>query len=318
MTSEAFKAVLARDRELFNQKFAEARRRKPELDPSVFGAFLRQAAAPIVQSAAEVEPERATEVAHAAFDAALSLVGERLAGPGGRHAAIDALWVQLLPELGSLVADQPAKVIGSLSNAVFNLATTPGTRVTDFLASLVEAGPALPSVADLLRAGQVAAWRAGLSHLRQSALEAGDALPGQVACALMGAPKQEWGALRERLAADAWYDPAAPELGKPRLARRVGAFRGFGGSFLRPPRVFAVDGHLAVASHGECWFLSADAFGATLHRADAALLRRAAPPASKLPLAIPGIGAVTSLAQIDGTLAVTGDATHSVALIAVS
>lgn len=317
MSQSAFRATLLEHRAVLNEKFAEARRRRPDLDPEVFGDFLKTRAAPVVESAAAVNPDRAADVAFAAYDAALTLVGERLAGPGGRHPAIDELWTGLLPRLAALVADQPVKVVVSLTNAVFNLASTPGARPADFVASLGAVGPSLPSVVDLLRAGEVAAWRAGLAHLRETALRAGDALPAQVSSALLGAPKLEWSEVRARLARDPWYDPAAFGEARPHLARMVGGFRGFGGAFVRPPRVFAIDGHLCVSSHGECWFLTADAFGATFHRADPKVLTRAAPAPTRPPLALPELGAVTSLASVDGTFALTGDATHQVALVAV-
>jgi hypothetical protein len=317
--SAAFRAALAADRDLFNQKFAEARRRRPDLDPDAFSDFLRGAAAGVVESAAAQNPDRTHDVAHAVYDAALTLVSEKLAGPGGRHAEIDRLWSSLLPKLAALVADQPARVIGSLTNAVFNLCTTPGARAADFRARLASVAALLPSVDDLLAAGQVAAWRAGLAHLRPMALAAGDALSARVTAALLGAPRLDWSAARTRLEADPWWDPAATsELSRPSVVASVGAFRGFGGLFVAPPCVAAVDGELLVAAGAECWHLAADAFGATFHRADPALLAHAAKPPDCVPLPLPAIGAVTSVAAARGTLAVTGSLTHALTLIALA
>lgn len=318
MSDSAFRSALAQNRDVFNQKFAEARRRRPDLDAGAFSEFLKLQVAPVVEGAARVNPDRALEVAHAAYDAALTLVSERLAGAAGRHPALDALFERLLPRLAGLVADQPKRVIASLSNAVFNLASTPQARAGAFLESLENVAPLLPSVTDLLRAGELAAWRAGLAHLRASALAAGDLLPSQVASALLGAPKLEWHALRGRLSADPWWNPAEPEAPAPRLARIVGAFRGFGGTFLRPPRVVAVDGQLVAHAANECWAVHADAFGATLQRGDPALLGQASQPPYASPLALPSLGRVTSLAYVPKTIAVTGDASHQIALVAVS
>jgi len=324
----AFAALLRGEREVYNEKFAEARRRRPDLDGRAFLEFLRGPAAAVITCAAERDPARAREVAHAACDAALALVGEKLAGPGGRHAAIDEAWLRLLPAVIGLVADQPARVIGSLSNAVFHLATTPGARPREWIDLMIGAAPALASVADLLEAGQVAAWRAGLAHLRPAALAAGDALPAQVSAALVGAPRQEWQALRARLGRDLWWDPASDAAAaRPSVARIVGGFRGFGGLFVAPPRVAAVGGQLAVTSAGECWWLVADAFGATFHRADPAALAGAARQPElrvgpggvalgAVALPLPAIGAVTSAAAVPGTVAVTGTLTHAVTLVA--
>jgi hypothetical protein len=313
----AFAAVLRGERELFNEKFAEARRRRPDLDGGALLAFLRGPAAGVVERVAALgDGDRVRATVHAAYDAALTLVGEKLAGPGGRHAEVDEMWSRLLPEVAGLVADQPARVIGSLTNAVFHLATTPGARPREWIDRLLGAAPSIASVADLLRAGQLAAWRAGLAHLRAGALAAGDGLASGLSAALLGAPRLDWHELRERLARDAWWDPSASgEDRRPRLARTVGGFRGFGGLFLVPPRVAEVDGEIVVFSSDGCWLLSADAFGATLHRIDPQVWGRATHVAHPLPLPVPGIGDVTSAASVPGTLAVTGALTHAVTLL---
>jgi hypothetical protein len=327
--SSAFGALLRADRETFNEKFAEARRRRPDLDGGALLAFLRGPADGVVAAAAAVAGGREREVAHAAYDAALTLIGEKLAGSGGRCPVIDEAWERLLPSVAHLVADQPVRVIGSLTNAVFHLDATPGARPREWIDLLVRAAPSLASVADLMMAGHVAAWRAGLAHLREGALAAGDSLDAQVSAALMGAPRAEWSGLRDRLVRDVWCDPVRSGADeRPRIARVVGGFRGFGGLFAAPPVVASLDGAIAVSSAGECWILSADAFGATLQRIDPAGLARAAPGSSlrvaedsvslggrALPL--PAIGPVTSAAAVPGTVAVTGALTHTIALIAV-
>jgi hypothetical protein len=326
---EAFAAVLRDERDVFNEKFAEARRRRPDLDGRALLGFLLGPADGVVGRVAQAAAERARDVAHAAYDAALTLVSEKLAGPGGRYPSIDEMWERLLPSVGALVADQPARVIGSLTNAVFHLASTPGTRPGEWIDRMVGVAPGLASVADLLKAGEIAAWRAGLAHLREGALAAGDALAPQIPVEILGVPRAEWHAVRERLTADAWWHPSrAGEDARPRVAATVGGFRGFGGLFPAPPTVATVDGHIAVSAAGECWMLVADAFGATFHRVDAGVLAGAAPP-PKLrtaheslslhgkTLALPAIGAVTSAAAVPGTIAVTGSLTHAVTLIAV-
>ena len=330
IASPAFADALRAERELFNQKFAEARRRRPDLDGRAFAEFLRGPAAAVVESAARVAPGSTQAVAHAAYDAALVLVSERLAGPSGRHAVIGEAWLRLLPLVPGLVADQPVRVIASLTNAVLKLAVTPGARPEEWVERLAAVSAQLASVADLLIAGQIAAWRAGLAHLREGALSAADRLPAQLPPILLGAPKFEWHALRERLRGDAWCDPGAPAPPTaPRAVAVVGAFRGFGGLFGAPPRVVAVDGCLFLTSAGLVWQLCADAFGATFHRAEPAAIARPSPsPGLEVKadavtvagkrIALPAIGAVTSAAVAGTTLAVTGSLTHSVALYALS
>jgi hypothetical protein len=326
LPAPAFTGALRAERDVFNQKFAEARRRRPDLDPGAFAEFLRGPVAWVVESAARAAPDSAIPVAQAAYDAALTLVSERLAGPGGRHSVIDAMWSRLLPELAATVAEQPARVIGSLTNAVFNLATSPGARPEQWIERLVDAAPSLTSVDVLLHAGQLAAWRAGLAHLRSGALSVADQLPPGVAARLLGAPNLEWSAARERLSQDPWWDPAAaPETPGVRVAALVGAFRGFGGAFLEPPTVLAAEGGFVASSAGESFRLCADVFGATFHRTEgpfaARPLRDLAFTADRVillgrALPVPAIGAITSAAFADNTVAVTGNLSHSIALIA--
>ncbi len=106
-----------------------------------------------------------------------------------------------------------------------------------------------------------------MAHYRQSALAVADGLPAPLALAAVGAPgSASWPELRARFAQDLWFSPdlAAPSL---RVALGAGAFRGFGGLFVEPPRLAITHGNLLARSGGDAWLLFADAFGATFHRA---------------------------------------------------
>jgi hypothetical protein len=325
----AFGEALRADRAAFNAKFEEARRLHPDMDPRAFTAFLTTSADPVVRAVATFDSFRTSGVAHAVYDVALTLVGERLAGPGGRHPQIDESWERLLPALAPLVAEQPMQVVSAITNAVFNLCTARGARPDDWLDSMLAAAPSLPAVSDLRHAGQLAAWRAGLAHFRSGALAAGDALPSDVASAILGAHHRDWRELRGRLAHDFWWNPAVPqESPAPRIVSAAGGFRGFGGLFPEPPKVTTVDGQFIVSSGDECWHLTADVFGATFHRLDCSLLAAADPSDVRwqnnavslagTSVAIPGIGQITSVAVCNQTAAVTGTLTHAVTLIALA
>jgi hypothetical protein len=188
--------------------------------------------------------------------------------------------------------------------------------------------------------GEVAAWKAGLAHLRQSAITIADALRNSLALAAVGAPNLvEWSEVRKRLLADPWYDPGAPATadstknGRMRVMAQVGAFRGFGGIFVEPPRVAAAAEHFLVRSGQDSWLLTADLFGATFHRAspaefESALKESKLPPGlhitdSKLVwdkerFEIPSLGKFTSAAASANTLALTSELTHSVVLLALN
>ena len=100
----------------------------------------------------------------------------------------------------------------------------------------------------------------------------------------------------------------------------VGAFRGFGGVFVAPPRVIYASGHFHIVSGDETWLLTADLYGATVHRVtpdDVALPK----PNASVPRGVQlpdGPGALTSAASSETTLAATWSLTHRVMLFALS
>jgi hypothetical protein len=332
MLTGLFAQQLEARRARFNAKFAEAKRRRPRLDGAAFAEVLRANVAPVADAVARVSPERLPETVDALYDLALELTGQELLGPGTRYPLIARGWDQLLPLAARLLAESPQTVTGSLSNALYNLAVTPGARPQQWLElmrSLIESSP---DAATLLRAGQVAAWRAGMAHYRTGALELCRALSPAIARAALGLPAAD-GSLDETLVqmtADPWFDPARSSEAKSRaikIVTRVGAFRGFGGLFLRPPIVASADEHFLVTDGEDTWLLSADAFGATFHRVAGIPTTKPVTPfslgpdgrvkAGSLNAKLPELADATSHAANTTTLAVTTALSHAVSLIGV-
>jgi len=331
--SPAFAAILRSARAELNARFAEARRQRPDLSGAAFAAFLRHAVDPLVAAVERVHPDRVAEVALAAYGLGLELVGQGLAGPNARDASIDEGWRAVAPAAAALVAAAPERVLAALGNALHQLAATPGARPAEWTAAMAALGPRCGDADTFLRLGQVAAWRAGMAHFRAGALAAADALPVPLALAALGAGPAPWAEVRARLAADPWFDPARPSPAPgPRVVARAGAFRGFGGLFTEPPLVAAEGEHFLARSGGEAWLLTADAFGATLHRAtpgEGGLAPRASlPPGVRVQgttvaaggarCDVADLGTVTSVAANDTTVALTSPFTHAVVLVALA
>lgn len=330
-----FARELEAHRARFNTKFAEARRQHPKLDPAHFAEVLRAHVAPVVDAVAHVVPERSAEAADALYDLALDLLGQELLGPRSRYPFIGDGWAVLFPLLGQFFAESPRALAAALTNAHYNLATTPGARPSEWASLMLTLAEHCPDSATLLRAGQVAAWRTGLAHYRAGALDLCRALPSAITRAALGLPPKDepTAALLDSLAVDPWFSPSSNPQSKIRnlkLVARVGAFRGFGGLFLAPPTVCVLNGQLHVRDGDETWLLCADAFGATFHRAENAPMPTAVSPAPfKLErsgkislngqtLALPELATYTSAASDGRTLAVTTALSHSVYLIALS
>ena len=336
MISEVFGRILRSDRSRFNAKFAEARWRRPRLEPEAWAALLRTTVAPIVEAVNQVQPEQTVEAAEALYDLALELMGQEVLGPRAPYGAVVAGWERLLPRLARFVAAAPRQVAGSVTNALYNLSTTPGARPLEWIDLLLGLADACPDAATLLRAGQAAAWRAGLAHFRYDALEiitelATVNLP--LASASLGLPADYSAPLEvviDRLLANPWLSPTAAthatsSLAAPlRLVARVGDFRGLGGEFLTPPVVVGAEGRLVVNEGGRWWWLAADVFGATLQRApELAVKPQTAVPAkwkallqAAKPAGYPHPQSITSVAATDATLAVTSSLSHRVHLLA--
>ena len=335
MVSSVFAQILRSGREHFNARFAAARRVTPGLDAAGFSAFLAGAVDGVVQAVERTHPGRGADVAQAAYDLALELAGQRLFG-GERGRWIEAGWKQLLPGVAGLVASDPVRLLGATTNALHTLAATPGARPGEWIELQQRFGPVVSGDATAwLALGQVAAWRAGLAHFRAPALQLAETLPPAVALGVVGAaPDATWSEVAARLRHDPWHDPAGDPAatGRLRLAGTAGAFRGFGGAFVSPPRVALHGDHFHVQSGADRWVLTADAFGATLHRArpdepagepgDSTLGGRLRVRAGGVAfggdeVAMPDLGEVTSAAANATTLALTSALTHRVLLLAV-
>ncbi|HYP89726.1 MAG TPA: hypothetical protein VEQ59_16275 [Polyangiaceae bacterium] len=259
-------SVLSARRADYNAQFLAARRASPELDEAAFMAFLSGSLAPLVDAVAALDPSALIEVTDAAYGVGLELLAQRLAGPRAHDSSVDRGFQQLFPALARLVVRAPNLVLPRLCNALHQLSTTAGARAGDWCAALVRLEPHIESVEALLQLGQVLAWLAGLAHYRGGALDRCRELPPELVAAALGVKAAELGAVLERLERDPWFVPSSPDLGF-RLIGSVGAFRGFGGVFLAPPRVGRVGQALFVSSGDDVWLMALDAFGCTLHRA---------------------------------------------------
>lgn len=326
----ALREALEAGRSRYNAEFAMARHRMPGLDPVAFQAHLRSTVGPIADAVSRTAPERVRDVVDVLYEFSLDLVGK---GLFDRYPPVLDGWRRLLVALAPCLAAEPRLFAGSVTNALHRLASTPSARAREWTEGMLTLGYGCPDVRTLLEAGKVLAWRAGMAHFRQSALGVCRGLEAQVALSALGIGEVEpgrLGGILQRLEADPWLTPEnAIEPGPKRLriAARVGAFRGFGGLFLRPPRVLSIGDDLFVTDGQSCWSLHADAFGAVFQRV--AETPRAEPGNSRYTLLNGVVHAadgqrehftqflqITSLAGTNHTLAVTVPQSHSVYLVA--
>jgi len=263
--SVALAEVLATHRSQLNAHVAEARHRYPAFDTAAFSAFLKTGLDSIAQSVSELAPERTVPVVLAAYDIALELVAQELAGSAARNSLIERLWVSVAPRYARLISQDPINVLGLLSNAVLHVSNTPEARVEDWLFGMSTMAEHVDSINNLRSVGQVMAWRAGLAHFREGALHCADAMPEAMALRAVGADgAQTWQEVRDKFRSDPWWSPDAKRQEISRAGIDVGQFTGFGGTFAQPPEVRAAANGFLVKSLSRYSFLVADAYGSLL------------------------------------------------------
>jgi hypothetical protein len=246
------------------------------------------------------------------------------------------VWRELLPVAAARVAREPGRLAACASNAIVNLSTTGGARPREWLDRMIGLAGKCADTTAMLECGKILAWQAGMAQYRTGALHTAATLRHELAAAALGLPQEtladEVSRTIERLKADPWLTSIAA-LGQAdappiiRIVAQVGAFRGFGGPFIRPPKVVHDSGAIYALDGEGVWQLVADAYGANLIRTNP----RDFPPSGSNGATIgrngdvrwgtdrarfPNLTHPVSSAGDDHTLAVTLPTSHHVFLIA--
>ena len=310
-TLSPFQAVLERRRDEYNARFRLARHRTGALDPQEFLAYLRDVVGPVVDVATEPEP-----VCDALVELSLELASRgRLGGEFAR----------LLPAVAPFLTADPRRLPMALANAIHHLESSPTGSADDWVDTMIALARHTTSAGELLAAGAVAAWRHGLAQLRMAALATAATVPVPLLGIALGTSSTVDLA---RLAADPWCTPGAAAGPRLLLVRRVGAFRGFGGTFRRPPTVSTSDDRWYASDGVDTWRVFADRFGVSLGRVAATPAGNRTgqltlvpggtvrDTATGLTIDLPELADATSWASAGGTLAATTPWTHGILFVA--
>jgi hypothetical protein len=333
----AFAEVLRTERDSLNQRFALRRRAGARIDEAAFHEHLRTTVNDLATGVAPLLPERVRAVVNGLYDVSLDLFAAGLLGIETKHPHVITAWRDVLPQAMKLLARDPHRLAGCLSNAVDHLAGYPSARPREWIEIMATASPVCESVAQWLDAGKVAAWRCGLVQYRQHALDLARQLPCRLATCCFGLRDQideaAWRRRLERATADRWFSPingdVAADRAAPRVVRVAGGFRGFGGPCVRPPQVTSHTGRLLVQDGDGNWELLADVFGTYWHRvphnsrspksvpqAEPAIDKRGRVTWGDASTVLPELAEVESFASDGQTLAVTLPTSHHVFLVA--
>jgi hypothetical protein len=325
--------ALRRGRQTFNAKFAAATKAERPIDADEFQHHLAVTLDPIVRSVAVEFAEKTDAVVDALFDLSLELFAQNLLGAKAKYPAIPDVWSNLLPRIPRLVARDPGRVAGAITNALYNLSRTPGTKPQDWRNA--QCLLACQTVDELLDCGAVLAWRCGMPQYRQGALDKAGALTPRLAAQALGLPPntqaERIADILRNLANNPWLLPQGA-LGSAtrqmKMVGKAGDFRGFGGPFLAPPGVHCIAGELIAIDGDSTWRLHSDIYNALLLRCEVAASKPLAGAAEiksngtlrwqGLERQFPELAQATSIASTKDTVAVTLADSHHLYLVGIS
>ncbi len=277
IVSGAFAEILEKNRYSLNARFADARKVHPNLDNDAFSDLLSVVVEPIVSAVDHHDHALVQQVAMILYDLGLNLIGRELLGPTSRFPMIEQGWRDLLPQIPQHLLRAPRKVIGTLTNALYNLSLQPGARPREWMDLMSSLVPLAENEDVFLQGGQIVAWRAGMPQFREGALDLCKIVPSVLARAALGLSNSSESlsieTIVDSLSSDPWLHPnSIGNQHRPKstvkIVGRVGAFRGFGGLFRQPPTVFRLDENFVVKDGNTYYLLFADVFGTALHRMD--------------------------------------------------
>lgn len=333
----AFIEALEAEHDALNARFLLRLRGGARIDGRAFLEHLGNAVAPLAERIHAILPERTRTAVVTLYDVSLDLFAASLLGPEAKSPLIGRVWTDLLPLVARLLAREPQQVAGCLCNAAFQVASQQGMHTEIWLARMQAVAPRCESVTQLLEAGKVAAWQAGMVQYRQAALAAAAQLPAALSAQALGlsdtVTADQMLTILKRLSDNRWLTAAialeAPPA-QPHLASvgAAGAFVGYGGPFFRPPVVEVYQQRLFASDGRSQWELLADAYGTWLRRigdappkpakaasrGDVSVDRHGTIRWGKLSLGVPHLGQANSFAHVGGTLAVTIPTSHHVFL----
>jgi hypothetical protein len=264
------KEWLSAHRTDLNTRFRKAQRRYARLNPD----NVLNLVAEILPPLADPESAATPALLSAMYDLILLQAGRELlrVDAGASRTGVGVLYREVFPAIRPCLLQRPQSLPASLSNAVENMKE----RGAAYCQRLIALAPLVSSVAELLDAGVVAAWRSGEPRLRLRALEIARVLPPKISLAaldLASWPEASVPALLKSFARNAWFTPPPPKTRKTVVFTNawipiatVGDFAGFGGVFEEPPLMLAAGAQMTphrfwVRSGDRNWRVEADVFG---------------------------------------------------------
>jgi len=297
--------LLRENSDALNQSLRQAVATSNRFDPSAVPTWFRTVVEPIFAAVHELDKTRSRKVFDVLFRDTIDFLASGTAGADFElHQACRLL---LLPN-PRLTAANPARLLRTLVTAFKKILRHSSTTARAWMAMMEKIVVLAADLDELLIAGRFAAWRCGMAHLRQQ-LDFELKLKPEIISVIFGDM------------------PFSPDLKRPWAQGEtsqgvaVGSFKGFGGEFIRPPRLTLRDSLVFVSDGRQTGVVFADRFGCSLLECSDAFDGAAdfplAPVSSASAAAAKILGRykdLTTWAQHDSTLFLTTASSHSVFL----
>jgi len=297
--------LLRENADSLNQALRQAAATSNRFDPAAVPAWFKTVVEPIFAAVHKHDKTRSRKVFDVLFRDTIDFLASGTAGPDFElHQACRLL----LLSNPKLTGTNPARLLRSLTTAFKKILRHSTAAAQLWIAMMQKIVVLVADLEELLVAGRFAAWRCGMAHLRQQ-LDFERKLKPEILSAIFGDL------------------PFGPDLKQP-WARgeassgiAVGGFKGFGGEFMRPPRLILRDNMVFVSDGQQTGVVFADRFGCILLECsdafDGSADFKLAPVSAAKGEAVKILGRykdLTTWAQHDSTLFLTTASSHSVFL----
>ncbi|MGA1825686.1 MAG: hypothetical protein ACMUIP_13605 [bacterium] len=342
MISPALASEFREKRDEYNDKFATIHTLYPRLNPEIFTDFLTHTLSPIVDAVYKINRDRISDVIEALYDISLVLVAKGFIGPHSNYPSIEYGWRRLFDAFPHFIAASPNTFVTVITNALYNLTFEKYGRPGEWIEKMVEYGQYTRDSFCFLEMGKILAWRCGLTHYRDSALEVAQNLTHKYALMALTSPKLVEGKtinessfkkLIDNIRSFPWIRPSSfiqkeRRTKRLKLVGRVGGFQGFDGPFINPPRITVSEDTFIVYDNECCFELYADIFGCSLKSTELReeFLKNKSYETFTIDsngnaryydysAQFPGLSGAASAASIGSTLAVVPPCSHMIFLI---
>ena len=264
VTGKPLAAVLIAGRADFNQRFNLAQQHYRGLTAGDWFAYVKETLEPVADAVATQDAARMAAVVDVLYDQGLPLVAQHWLGPQTRQPVLATAYRQLLCALAPALASDPQRLSGSLLNALHQICLHDARCAQRWADSLARIAAKVSSIDSVLALGVLLAWRGGMATYREAALQAGAALPPQLAQAALGLPQPPaadlWARLRHAPTLKPEEITVGPQPGVEWLGW-IGGYSGLGGPFAKRPQIGVAGGKLAASDGTDTWWLAADGYG---------------------------------------------------------